>query len=40
MVRDWENRCRLLEERVHVVENEGMELEMELRRVTEKKIDL
>lgn len=40
MVRDWEGRCRLLEERVRLVESEGIELEIELKRVSEKKVDL
>jgi phage baseplate assembly protein W len=40
MVRDWESRCRLLEERVRIVETEGIELEIELKRVSENKIGL
>jgi hypothetical protein len=40
MVRDWEGRCRLLEERVRIVENEGIELDMELKRISDKKVDL
>lgn len=40
MVRDWESRCRLLEERVRIVETEGIELEIELKRVSENKIAL
>ncbi|EGR28581.1 leucine rich repeat protein [Ichthyophthirius multifiliis] len=40
LVRDWEGRCKQLEERVRIVESEGQELELELKRVQEKKLDL
>ncbi|EAR96924.1 hypothetical protein TTHERM_00194160 (macronuclear) [Tetrahymena thermophila SB210] len=40
MARDWESRCRLLEERVRLVENEGIELETELKKISDKKIEM
>lgn len=40
MARDWESRCRLLEERVRLVENEGIELEVELKKISEKKVEV
>jgi predicted nuclease with TOPRIM domain len=38
--RDWESRCRALEERTKIFDIEKSKLEDELKRVTERQVDI